>query len=506
MCRVLVFPVRKCSPAQVCAMQPGAQVQGRRCARRHTYCRSGCGSSSGLRCFAAVWLAAWVHCRTAPAAATWPLLPRVAQRTALRIPRSRVAIASGRRSSSSLPLPPGPFSVPVLGSVSVLWALLRRVPLPRLLARLRARYGPLFLIRTGPISQVWVSDPNVLRRIYELPECAGRPVSFRDPFGDFLFLTRDPAPAAKIKERQQAWLDANLRDEAVWDAVECAVPRLWPLLETTGPQPWPAEAMRSAMYAAVTRALLGDEGLVNDVELEAFMSATREYSEMRVGKKFGKGKRTPPGEEPPPGAVEIRRILRSALERAGRTGTDADTALPLVVAASVGGAEIFPVLLHWIFLALARQPERQHATRAAAVARDPKALMQELYAVLRCTAYSVALGPPRKVLADVEVEAEGVRLPAGALLFAMHPAIVDEALGRKGTTNDGFSEWAFGLGPRACLGRPFAEAILPAAVGALLRRYRVSAPLGGDSKIPGELRGQLIHPVDAPPLLWERLA
>ena len=61
---------------------------------------------------------------------------------------------------------------------------------------------------------MWVDDPEALRTIYEIPECSGRPVSFDDPFGSFLFLTKLPETAAPIRERQKAWLEANLR--SVW--------------------------------------------------------------------------------------------------------------------------------------------------------------------------------------------------------------------------------------------------------------------------------------------------
>ena len=31
--------------------------------------------------------------------------------------------------------------------------------------------------------KVWVGDPDVLRRVYNVPECCGRPASFKDPGG-----------------------------------------------------------------------------------------------------------------------------------------------------------------------------------------------------------------------------------------------------------------------------------------------------------------------------------
>ena len=35
-------------------------------------------------------------------------------------------------------------------------------------------------------------SPEKLKDVYDLPGCCGRPASFRDPFGDFLFLVRTP--------------------------------------------------------------------------------------------------------------------------------------------------------------------------------------------------------------------------------------------------------------------------------------------------------------------------
>eukprot|EP00418_Pyrodinium_bahamense_P004213 CAMPEP_0179021106 /NCGR_PEP_ID=MMETSP0796-20121207/5718_1 /TAXON_ID=73915 /ORGANISM="Pyrodinium bahamense, Strain pbaha01" /LENGTH=329 /DNA_ID=CAMNT_0020716925 /DNA_START=121 /DNA_END=1106 /DNA_ORIENTATION=+ len=298
---------------------------------------------------------------------------------------------------AGLPEPPGPWALPFLGSPRVLWALLMQIPLLDVLKDLRAEYGPLLMFKTGPVCQVWVGDPEVLRRVYELPECSGRPVSFKDPFGDFLFLVREPESAAPIRERQQAWLKTNLHKEVVRTALVAAIPRLKPLLDTPGVQPWPAACVKTVMYATVTDAFLGSKGLMSDSELEEFMVATKEYSEMRVKGKFGQKGGGDLGL--PPGAAKIREVLSAALVRSGL-----EAALPLIVAASIGGCEIFPTLLHWIMLFLAREPSRQEAAAEAAAAGDSEGLMREIYQVLRRTAYSVALGPPRKILADAVVD------------------------------------------------------------------------------------------------------
>ena len=230
------------------------------------------------------------------------------------------------------------------------------------------------------------------------------------------------------------------------------------------------------------------------------MAATRQYSEMRTKSKSGRS--DPNSKEPPPGAVEIREIVLASLQRSGRT--DAAAALPLVVAASVGGAEIFPTLLHWICLYFARNPERQRAAAELADRRDNAGLMKEIYVALRLTAYSVALGPPRKVLADAEYD--GMRIPEGALLFAMHPAIADVALGRAIAPlppgeEEEFRSYAFGVGRRGCLGQGLTEALMPAAVATLLRSYRLAGQ--GADAVQGELRGQLIRPMGNPTIIWQ---
>jgi len=400
---------------------------------------------------------------------------------------------------------PGPWALPFLGSVAFLWGLLTGTPLQEMLARFRAEHGPVFMLQTGPVRQVWVGDTQALHHIYERPECSGRPVSFKDPFGDFLFLTREPTQAEPIKKRQRQWLEDNMKPDSLRAAVEDAMPQLWPVLDAVADPartpsvlgaPWPDSEVRSALYAAVTRAFLGDQGLMSNEELEEFMEATREYSEMRVKSKGGGGG----GEQLPPGSARIRKVLEAALGRAGRSHEQ--EALPLMVAASIGGSEIFPNLLHWIILTLAQDQSMQDQAARAAAAGDKQGLMHVMYCVLRRTAYSVALGPPRKILRDVVVD--GLRLPEGALLFALHPAVVDEALGRVPSEKDGvdFSDYAFGVGPRACLGQSLAEAVLPAVLGSLLRRYRVAGL--GPGKVQGVVKGQLIRPDNPPDIIWER--
>eukprot|EP00439_Symbiodinium_sp_Y106_P045416 s280_g5.t1 len=259
---------------------------------------------------------------------------------------------------------------------------------------------------------------------------------------------------------------------------------VWPELDAGSPKAFPDDAMRLAMYSALTKAILGASAELEEAELKRLMAATREYSEMRVKGKFGKSQ---DGSQLPPGAADIRAVVEAAMARAGRKD---DIGLPLLVAASVGGAEIFPTLMHWILLYLAHS----------------EALLKEMYRALRSTAYSVALGPPRKVLADSSVD--GLEIPEGALLFALHPALVDRALEREPGPEEDFSQYAFGVGPRSCLGRPLAEAILPAVLGAILKRYEIAVPPEhkGEYKeaLQGKMMGQLIRPSSSPRLAWLR--
>ena len=114
----------------------------------------------------------------------------------------------------------------------------------------------------------------------------------------------------------------------------------------------------------------------------------------------------------------------------------------------------------------------------------------------------------------------GMRIPEGALLFAMHPAIADRARGVTSEVTsieaEEFRGYAFGVGRRGCLGQGLTEALMPAAVGALLRNFtlklyppqpNVVDALGSSRRstsVRGELRGQLIRPVGDVAMVWER--
>eukprot|EP00434_Breviolum_minutum_P018200 symbB.v1.2.016056.t1/scaffold1125.1/size136522/4 len=422
-----------------------------------------------------------------------PYLVASKQRSA-RLRRKAENIENSTRSTR---LPPGPLVVPVLGAISVIWSLLRGKSLLQILTEQRKKHGSIFYMKLGPSKQVWVS-PEKLKDVYDLPGCCGRPASFRDPFGDFLFLVRTPEDAKPLREKQKAWLEKNLDIAKIQDSVQSALQtHVWPALDKEELQAFPEEEIRVATYLAVSTALLGPEAELTETDLKKLMVATREYSEMRVKGKL-KGKKQPGEAGVPPGALELREVVEAAIARSGRD----DIVLPLMVAASVGGAEIFPTLLHWMLLYFASHPAEQASATSAAQKDDTAVLLREIYRALRSSTYSIALGPPRKVLADSTVD--DMLIPEGALLFALHPGVVDAALGRKVPQEEDFSQYAFGVGPRSCLGKPLAEAIFPAVVGAILKRYELSFEGVGSTDVQGEVKGQLIRPKDAPKLRWMR--
>lgn len=67
-------------------------------------------------------------------------------------------------------LPPGPWGLPVLGS------LLRLSPTEpyRSLSRLAERYGPVYSVRLGHVLTVVISDPKIAREALAKDELSGR--------------------------------------------------------------------------------------------------------------------------------------------------------------------------------------------------------------------------------------------------------------------------------------------------------------------------------------------
>ena len=100
-------------------------------------------------------------------------------------------------------------------------------------------------------------------------------------------------------------------------------------------------------------------------------------------------------------------------------------ATSVFVSATVGGAEIFPLLLHWIVLRLSVDPKAQeklfNSLHMRADQPPSPIFAQTVSACCLDCPYSAAIGPPRKLVRSLDFE--GYHLPAECIVFAMHPGL-----------------------------------------------------------------------------------
>ncbi|KAJ1432211.1 hypothetical protein B484DRAFT_478746 [Ochromonadaceae sp. CCMP2298] len=147
-------------------------------------------------------------------------------------------------------------------------------------------------------------------------------------------------------------------------------------------------------------------------------------------------------------AQQISGILQMALRRCPESNMASDearaAALPILVSAIIGGAEIYPLLLQWATRHLAVSPGLQDALRADCRVEIGEwgktefkygSLMQKTINYLAWAhPYSAAIGPPRKitenVVVDVNVAAphmpiriQTVQLDKEAIMFIVHPGL-----------------------------------------------------------------------------------
>ena len=117
---------------------------------------------------------------------------------------------------------PGPFNIPFIGSPPLILAQLTGNVVKELLHE-SEKFGPVFGVKTGPITQIWVSDINTAMRLYQKEECSGRSQLKEPVFGDeFLFLMRNPREAAIIRSRQKGLIAERATKEATFSAVKKA--------------------------------------------------------------------------------------------------------------------------------------------------------------------------------------------------------------------------------------------------------------------------------------------
>ena len=162
------------------------------------------------------------------------------------------------------------------------------------------------------------------------------------------------------------------------------------------------------------------EGWLSDLELDELLEVTADY------RRRGPRRRKLDSKESY--AERISSILQLALWRCAEVNVDYDkfNVLPILVSAIVGGAEIYPLLLHWAVRHLAVSPGLQRALREDCRSNSPGADPQLNYGAL--------IGPPRKLTEDVAVAANQaadgtpeqlreVLLRKEAILFVLHPGL-----------------------------------------------------------------------------------
>ena len=413
-----------------------------------------------------------------------------------------VTMIAAKRHGSALP---GPIELPGLGAPQFLLDnVILQNPLAPILIDYRCRYGDIFTIKTGPVRQVWVCDEAMVSEMMAMDECSGRSQlpDGNTPFGkNFLFLTRDPLRAKPIRQQQRQWLAANAGDKEVRAAVQSIELELFSAIDdamacgTCKGAAWPAEQVSTALLGALLGVFAGEQiaSSVSMGERSELLSCLSGYrtgreSQMRVGFGAAAKRQTAP---PNPLATkprtkldyanQVRSMLLDVLGRSGRTAAACEEFLPLLVSACAGGGELFPILLQWIVRRLALEPELQATIRQELTKSGQPygaTLPRVLSEALRQCPYSLAVGPPRKVLATFDFR--GFQVPEGSLVFTMHPGV-----GRNGplppldkaTADTKGKERAmnmFGAGARSCTSAETSLGILSSALAALIGRYEIT--------------------------------
>ena len=422
---------------------------------------------------------------------------------------------------------PGPTESPFIGSLDFLRELyLDGVPLPSIIRKYRSSFGDAFTIKTGPVRQVWICDEALVDEVYSMPEVSGRSQlpEGKAPFGsDFLFLVRDPDRAKPIRREQRQWLQARASERQIASSVEEVADELFAALDNAveagvtngaGGALWPSDELGATILGALLNvfALEGSgnpEVLLSIQERSDLLAALSGYR-----KRSGAPKS--PFSTKLDYAEQVRGLLLTALRRSSRSEDEVQRLLPLLVSACVGGGEIFPLLIQWAVRRLAVEPSLQ------AELVEPSSSVSSSYsrktarvvsAVLRQCPYSCAIGPPRKVLADVAM-ADGRVLPAEAIVFAMHPGLArpsGEALPplAEASESSELQQAAlrlFGVGPRACTAAETSLAVLCCTLEAILRRYEVRVPTGVSTErlLAYAPDGSLLVPRYEVPLLLTR--
>ena len=209
-------------------------------------------------------------------------------------------------------------------------------------------------------------------------------------------------------------------------------------------------------------------------------------------------------------ATEITELLRRVIDRSGVS----DELLPLLVSATVGGGEIFPLLLRWIVLRLAADPDTQEALHASLGSRrKQRGGFTPLFSTvvnacaLDCPV-SAAIGPPRKIIEPMSFQ--GYDLPVEAIVFIMHPGLMraphQGSMSWPINTNVTRGWLMFGAGPRACPAAEQSLNFLSAALADLVRQWEWAPadPTGCEDMFAFEEDGSLLVPRTDTPLIFRR--
>ena len=211
-----------------------------------------------------------------------------------------------------------------------------------------------------------------------------------------------------------------------------------------------------------------------------------------------------------PPQVVVRTLIERALARSDRKGDD--TALPIIVSAVVGGAEIFPLLLQWILRRVAVEPKLQSDLREnelGATLKPSPRMGRAAAAASKQVPMSAAVGPPRKVLHDVELR-NGATLRKGSLVFVMHPALPLRGSMpplELDTPRGGFTHM-YGAGDRSCLAAELSTWILGSLLNAVLRDFdwRLADQKDAATLLDFKQDGSLNIPKEDVPLIFTKVA
>ena len=416
----------------------------------------------------------------------------------------------------SIKLLPSPTLIPKIGSLNFIYASITNQVVPFLL-KTENELGNMFFVTTGPISQIWCSDINKISDLYKKYECSGRSQLKDSVFGDdFLFLKRDPYEAKAIKVKQKSFLDKKSTIFAVSKAVDTVnISEIISMtiqrtrtktgsslssssnyssktINTNGDSiHWPKEMISIASFSALIELYLGSQPLTSE-EISLLLTAVAGYRKRGLGivDKIQEIISNLLGNQEK--KLNYTETITHLLSKAVlRSNAKKEEVLSLLVSATVGGSEIFPLLFQWIVLRMAVDTQTQDILYQELQLRQSLGkktitfgpLMQSCISAcsLDCPV-SAAIGPPRKIIQDFEYEEYA--FPKEAIVFAMHPGLKNSPhIPTEGEDVDDDYRWPidlntegswpmFGTGSRSCCASQQSLNFLSAMLASIVNDYK----------------------------------